>query len=88
MRCESGLRQWKDNGDVVIGLQTPDVGIMQISPKHHLERTKALGLDIYNDIEDNVKFGRMLYDEAKARGVDPLSPWYCAHPQHLALLQT
>jgi len=84
--CESGGRQYNESGGVVMGKVTPDMGVMQISLKHHKENAERLGYDL-TQTEDNVAYGRLLYDEAKARGVDPMTPWYCAHKSHLALLR-
>ena len=86
LRCESGLKQWYDDGTLVIGRETPDIGVAQISPKHHDESARELGFDIRGSIHDNLLYARVIYDDAKSRGVDPLTPWYCAHSSHLALI--
>jgi len=46
--CESGFRQYDENGDILRGKQNPfDTGIFQINEKYHLEKSQALGFDIH-----------------------------------------
>jgi len=61
--CESGLNPLADRGGLNV-----DVGLFQIN-QVHLDRLNELGLD-RRDIDDNLKYARMLYDE---QGLDP---WY------------
>ncbi|MFA6416033.1 MAG: transglycosylase SLT domain-containing protein [Candidatus Paceibacterota bacterium] len=47
-RCESGLTQYTDSGEVIRGRVNPlDVGIFQINEKYHLETAEKLGYNIY-----------------------------------------
>lgn len=62
-RCESGLRP-----DVTS--HTSDGGIFQINLPVHGWRLQQLALDPY-DIEDNLTYARMLYDEREWH------PWVC-----------
>lgn len=55
-KCESGLLPHAHNA------KTNDGGILQINDHYHGERLKELGLDPFK-VEDNLKYGRMLYDE-------------------------
>jgi hypothetical protein len=68
-RCESGFKPNAYNPTNGSG----DKGIMQISTKYHGHRTNALGLDMY-DVQDNLKYARMLYDESG------LQPWKWSKP--------
>jgi hypothetical protein len=68
-RCESHLMQEKD-GVTVTG-PTQDKGIAQIHVPTHGKELARLGLDV-NDIEDNLKFARILYDQYGWK------PWVCA----------
>jgi len=45
-----------------------DIGLFQISTKYHGQRTKALGLDMYDPI-DNIAYAKILYNESG------LAPW-------------
>lgn len=62
-RCESGLDPLADRSNLNV-----DVGLFQIN-QVHLSRLNQLGLD-RRDIDDNIKYARMLYDESG------LGPWY------------
>lgn len=47
-RCESRLQQFHEDGILVRGKKNAhDVGVFQINEEYHLERSKALGFDIY-----------------------------------------
>ena len=47
-RCESRLQQFREDGSLVRGRKNSyDVGVFQINEEYHLERSKALGFDIY-----------------------------------------
>jgi cytochrome c556 len=60
-KCESGLRQFDSNGDVLRGKVNPqDVGMFQINEKYHLEKAKELGYDIYTT-EGNIKMAAYIY---------------------------
>ncbi|MES2060223.1 MAG: hypothetical protein V4438_04300 [Patescibacteria group bacterium] len=61
--CESGMRQFDENGKLLRGLvDDRDIGIMQINTFYHGARAKELGLSLYNS-EDNIRFGVMLYKD-------------------------
>jgi len=64
MKCEGGYKTDAYNPTNGSG----DKGLFQVSTKYHGHRTKKLGLDMNNPV-DNVKFARMLYDE------QGLAPW-------------
>jgi soluble lytic murein transglycosylase-like protein len=49
---------------------TNDHGLMQINLTVHSERVEEMGIDVY-DIDDNLRFARLLYDESK------WVPWVC-----------
>ena len=61
--CESGFDPLADREG-----RNVDVGLFQIN-QVHLPRVRALGLD-RRDLEDNLTFARMLYDESG------LQPWF------------
>ena len=72
--CESGLKHFDKNGEVLKGWMTPqDIGVMQINKSYHLEKSKEMGLDIYK-LEDNLTYAEYLY---KTQGV---GPWYASAP--------
>ena len=58
--CESGHRQFKDDGKPLIS-PTSDVGVMQVNSVHW-SKARELGLDIFNSVDDNIKMGRIIYD--------------------------
>lgn len=61
-KCESGIRQFKENGEPLKShYGTDDIGVYQIN-QVHLETLEKLGLD-RNKTEDNIKFARYLYDK-------------------------
>ena len=65
--CESGKRQFNDDGSVLRGGYNPqDVGIFQINEHYHLQRSKDLGLDIYT-LEGNIGYALLLYQENGTR---------------------
>lgn len=66
-RCESGNRQFKENGDVLVS-RTNDVGRYQINLKAHGANAKKLGIDIYSE-EGNETYALYLYNR------DGLKPW-------------
>ena len=65
--AESSLRQFKTDGQVVIGKQTHDIGLFQISPQHK-QTWEKLGLDPY-ELEGNIKFAQVLFQESGTK------PW-------------
>lgn len=68
--CESGYAQFWPDGSPKIS-PTDDVGVMQINQTHWAQ-AKALGLDIFNSVDDNIKMGRIIYDE------QGISAWTCS----------
>jgi len=69
VKCESEFRQFKKNGDPLIS-PTSDVGVMQINQVHWKEARK-LGLDIFNNEDDNIKMGRIVYEK------QGINAWSC-----------
>lgn len=69
VRCESGFRQFKDNGEILIG-HTNDWGVMQINVPTWLEKSKELGFDI-TTLEGNIAMGKYIL---KAQGYEA---WVC-----------
>lgn len=60
-RCESGLRQFDENGEVVRGkMNKLDVGIFQINEKYHADMAKKMGIDIYTE-EGNMEYAHYLW---------------------------
>lgn len=68
--CESGFTHYLPSGDIIWS-HTNDGGVMQINLAAHQRRMESLGLDI-TDINDNLNFARMLYDEQGKH------PWVCS----------
>ncbi len=66
IKCESGYKQFWPNGKPKIS-PTQDVGVIQINQTHWKE-AKKLGLDIFNSEDDNIKMGRIIYDEQGSSG--------------------
>lgn len=68
MRCESGFRQFNEDGSVLRGnVNSQDVGAFQINEKYHLEESIKLGYDIYTT-KGNLDYGIELY---KRQGSQP-----------------
>jgi len=67
-RCESGLRQTKPNGEVIVS-PTKDYGLFQINLASHKETLEEMKLD-HNKLEDNIKYAKYLFD---AQGT---APWF------------
>jgi hypothetical protein len=66
-KCESGLRQFQDDGKVVRGLVNPkDVGIFQINEAYHLDQANKLGFNIYSP-EGNIGYAMWLMKEGGIR---------------------
>lgn len=73
-RCESELRQFDKNDNLVHGLANPaDVGVMQINEFYHSETAKAMGIDV-RTVEGNVAFAKYLYSKYGS------SPWSASKP--------
>lgn len=70
-RCESGRRQFNDDGTVLRGRENPlDVGFLQINEYYWLRKSKELGYDIYS-LEGNIKMAYYIRD------VSGYSAWMC-----------
>jgi len=68
-RCESGLRQFDDNGKVLKSyLGSNDWGVLQINKTYHLKKAQELGFDI-DTTEGNIAYGKWLYQREGTR------PW-------------
>lgn len=66
--CESGHRQFNENGSVLRGyVNSQDVGLMQINEKYHLSTAQKLGINIYTT-EGNIEYAQYLY---RTQGVKP-----------------
>lgn len=59
--CESGMRQFDANGEVIVGKVTPDRGLYQIAPKYHLVNASKMGLDL-DTLQGNILYAKYLYD--------------------------
>ena len=57
---ESGFRQFNKKGKPLMST-TSDVGVMQLNIVHWKEARK-LGLDIFNNVDDNIKMGRIVFE--------------------------
>lgn len=68
--CESGLVQFDPSGAPLLS-PTNDVGVMQVN-KANWAQAKALGLDIFNSYKDNIKMGRVIYDQ------QGIGAWTCS----------
>lgn len=67
-RCESGMRQFDENGEVLRGkVNKSDLGFFQINAYYHLESSKKAGFDIYTE-EGNIGYALWLY---KKEGTQP-----------------
>ncbi len=68
-RCESELRQFNSNGNVLRGrVDRDDIGVMQINERYHADTAKVLGYNIHT-IEGNVSYAKYLYEKEGAK------PW-------------
>lgn len=66
-RCESHLRQFNENGEVLRGVQNPaDIGVFQINEFYHLEKSKTLGYDIYTT-RGNIEYAMWLMTKEGVR---------------------
>lgn len=59
--CESGLRQFKADGTVVMS-PTRDFGYTQINEKANGAKALQLGLDYKGSVTDNIKMAKYIYD--------------------------
>ena len=66
-KCESGMRQFNEDGSVLIS-QTSDKGIFQIN-KVHWEQAKKLGYNI-DTVKGNIGYAKYLKDK------NGTSDWY------------
>lgn len=72
--CESGSRQFNDDGSVVTGRINPkDIGILQINLDYHGRRAEELGIDL-RSLGGNIRFGIILYEEQGT------APWIWSKP--------
>ncbi len=69
IECESQFNQLNSRGKVLKS-PTSDYGVMQIN-KIHVKEAKRLGLDIFTSVDDNIKMGRIIYEQ---QGLDA---WTC-----------
>lgn len=67
-KCESGFRQYNDDGNPLYGGTGGMVGVFQEAAAIHEDVAKAMGLDI-NTLSGNVTYARYLYQ------TDGLAPW-------------
>lgn len=73
-RCESELRQFDNNGQLVRGrVDNADVGVMQINERYHLETATKLGYNIHT-VEGNVAYAKYLYGKFGSK------PWNASSP--------
>jgi hypothetical protein len=73
-RCESELRQFDKNGNIIRGRANPDdVGVMQINEFYHSETARKMGINL-ETTEGNVAFGKYLYAKYGT------SPWSASEP--------
>lgn len=66
-KCESQMRQFDKNGNVIKNPNSSAIGIMQIMSSIHSDPADKLGIDIYT-VEGNLAYARYLYDE---KGTQP-----------------
>ena len=69
-QCESGMRQFLDNGEPVQG-PTRDFGLFQIHELSWDAKAQKLNLDYKYSIEDNLKMARYIYDK---QGISAWNP--------------
>lgn len=62
-KCESGLRQYDSDGNVLKGkIDHDDTGLFQINTEYHLKDAVDKSIDIYT-IYGNIEYARLLYSE-------------------------
>ena len=72
--CESGGRQYNENGEVIRGKVNPqDIGKYQINATYHQKAAESLGLDIYTEA-GNEAYALHLYE------TQGTSPWNWSKP--------
>ena len=69
-KCESGMRQFLDNGEPVQG-PTNDWGLFQIHAPSWNEEALNSGLDYKYSLEENIAMARIVYDE---QGISAWNP--------------
>lgn len=74
--CESGLNPKAYNPRNKDG--SVDRGLFQLNSVHD-KRVESMGMDVW-DVEDNVAFAKMLYDESG------FTPWVCYTKNMLVML--
>ena len=61
--CESGLKQFDNDGNVLRGVVNPkDVGVFQINEHYHGLSAENLGINLHT-VEGNISFAKILYDQ-------------------------
>lgn len=60
-KCESGLRQFKADGTVVMS-PTRDFGYTQINEKTWDKKARELNLDYKGSVYDNIRMAKYVYD--------------------------
>lgn len=67
--CESNDRQFDDSGEVIRGKINPlDIGRYQINLKYHEAKAKEMGLDLFNE-KDNEEYALFLFE------TEGTTPW-------------
>ena len=61
--CESGGKQFNENGDPIKNPSSSAIGKYQIMFSIHKARAQELGLDVINSEEDNEAFAVVLFNE-------------------------
>lgn len=69
-KCESTLRQWDSEGNVLLS-GTGDAGILQVHLKTWLEKSREMGLNILDSWQDNIKMSKYIFDHQTA------TAWTC-----------
>jgi len=73
-RCESTYRHYLSDGSVLQGrVDQADTGVMQINKRYHEKTAVAMGLNL-DDIEDNMRYARYLYERQGTQ------PWSASAP--------
>jgi hypothetical protein len=79
--CESSWRHHAEDGKVLVGEKTPDVGVFQINLPANGEKLRKLGLDPHS-FEDNVRYAQYLLETRGLR--DWKSSMDCWAPEMVA----
>jgi hypothetical protein len=65
--CESTMRQFNKNGEVLRGIRNPDdVGLFQINEDYHIKPSQNLGYDIHTT-EGNIDYAMWLIKNEGSR---------------------